>query len=522
MHRLSPACRRSAKLIFTKTIVAKEHLRLATKEAEKQLREFVYEALFLLQTNKPLSAMSAALPSSLKWLTRETFLRIIQRCFSKGSWSAATVKRKRAPSRAVPYSNGFVLTGLTMADLKNSSRDNRRRRFAEVCGLTHPWLQEYCSRVLSNMPKDRLELILNSCKLGPDVSLGMLIMCVPHSKAILNKWCGHLIPASDNITELHKAAHAGWCDGTGRRLVETYIASVGQAMLQAHEDRQTRFGNILLGASTRQYIYEMMAKHHASAFAGMSAPNAEEFGFDTDSLFLADFNLDASKRGKKAADLICVAKRRSTRAASTAASIKITKALLAEDWAARNEDDNRLVIVVRRKSPCPVPPAWTDVKAPEAKYVSQLSGYTLRIDVARVLDAYYNADHTARCNWCSWAEARWIASEGESPLLPPGERLLAHCLATSSSPEAASPPLFAAASPPLFAAADDAAPSANADEVASANADEVASANADEVASAWNSAIFQTDLLLGDYPETDDTLFEGCDWASLFDTASAT
>jgi hypothetical protein len=394
MLRLSPTARLSAKHLFSKPIIAKEYDHLSVAYLEHELREFVYCALSQMDKREKPSPSSAPLPT--RWLNNETLVRMIQRCFSKHMTLGRRTRTKKPsyllPAKKEEKSNGFALTGLTRADLKQTGRDERRRRFAEVCGLEHPWLQEYCARVLSNMPEKRLLVILESDKLGDDVSLGMLTLCVPHAQAILNKWVTHLIPASGNITDLHKAAHAGWRDGSGVQLVEMYVASVGQAMLRAHEDRQTRYGTILLGASTRQYIYEMMEKHAPDAFALLP-------------------------RGVQPAEKVPKRKRRhitgvrhSQRAAAAEASRKISKAVEQEelpdaddeeDKNARNEHGH-LLLVARRPGPIPVVRPDTEVSAEQAKYVVQLSGYTQRADIAQVLDAYYRVEIDVRANWCSW------------------------------------------------------------------------------------------------------------------------
>jgi hypothetical protein len=245
---------------------------------------------------------------------------------------------------------------------------------------------------MSNMPEKRLVSILESNKLGDDVSLGMLILCVPHAQAILNKWVTHLIPASGNITELHKAAHAGWRDGSGVQLVEAYVASVGQAMLRAHEHRQACFGEVLLGSSTRQYIYEMMEKHAPDAFAALPPPCVEPV-------------IKREEPAKRKRQHI-VGARHSQRAAAAAATLKITQSverLMEPEVVLEKRNENgHLVFVASRPGPCPVVRPDTEVSAEQAKYVVQLSGYAQRSDVAQVLDAYYRVEIGVRANWCSW------------------------------------------------------------------------------------------------------------------------
>jgi hypothetical protein len=430
MERLSPRARNSAKKIFVNALITKEYQLLSRKDAVL-LRDFIYATLQHLHADKPIASFSHDLPS-MKHLQRETLLRMIQRRFAKVLVVLPSPKKRCHQTAAT--ANGFTFTGLTISDLKNGSRDSRRQRFAEVCGILHPWMREYCARVISNMPLQRLIVILKTCKVGPDVSLGMLIMCVPNAHTILDKWCSHLIPASKKITRLHKAAHTGWKDGSGRRLAESYVASVGAAMLQAHADRHSAHGMILLGPTTRQYIYQMMDKYPAGDYARRCRG-------------LTDDDMELGIEEMLAAPRAC-------------------------------DVDDPLLTVTQRIIPISIVRPDTGVTAAEAKYVSQLCGYTRRADVAMVMSAYYAAEPFVRRGWVSWAEDQWRIS---SPILP-GERLLAHHnqrQPTPPTPPSSPPPPPSSPPPPP------------------------------------TPPLVDVDLILGDF-DADGVILDSLDWDNLF------
>ena len=239
-----------------------------------ELRNYVYQAFALLDAGKTLKRMGAP-----PGMSRDALLRVIEQRFIRqhdeeaaepllAPLRAAAEPLLAEPLRAVagcprfnkqlaavarqPLSSsqtGFEVTGLRVDDI---TAGGWRQKIADACGLDHePLLREYCARAFARMSKDRVLCILGSTKIGGDVTLGKLVLCLPQTCSLLDAWAS-ATPLSD--------AKVAWLDGSGRLQLERFIALSGETMFAAHAECKER-GVMLLCAHTMARVRQLMDTH---------------------------------------------------------------------------------------------------------------------------------------------------------------------------------------------------------------------------------------------------------------------
>jgi hypothetical protein len=434
MRHFSPQLRTVAKNIFTKTSIKNERPYLCKAEEESSetlldYRDFIYDALFQLEHGIALSTWPRTPPSTMKLHTQETLLRIIQRHFSK-----ASIVPSSTPA------DGFACSGLTLKDLKNDNRIARRQKFAEVSGLEDPWLREYCARALSNMSLKRIVEMMVPGKLGNGVTLGMLLMCIPQTKGLIDKWVKHVIPASENITNTHKEAHLAWREGRGVAVLNAYVVSVADFILRENISRKKKFGVMLLGHTSVQYVKNLVCN------AAPPSPSLDSSSQFSEWLSLASHHeplpavdhpttntVEIIRRGRGRPKKTKTQMQAIIRARHTTAEPLVAKTRLAlkrvaeqaelEESLTKRDSFGRLLLVAKRESLSPIARPGSDVSAMEARYVLQLGGKCSRSSIHYILDIYHQATPMARYNWRAWAEQQWLLGAGEEPTLLPGNDL---------------------------------------------------------------------------------------------------